>query len=387
MAGSIRARARTDRSGRLRAVMRVVDSHMSLSRLNRIQPTSLLGTSRTSLSLLLNRRGESSYRGDQIFRWIHERREADFQAMSDLPASLRASLARDYTVARPQVAGRSQAGDGTSKWVLRLADGAEIETVFIPYAHRLTLCVSSQVGCAFGCTFCATAAMGRVRDLTAAEIIGQVLTLLEGHEVAPDRRFNIVFMGMGEPLDNFDEVMTAFDILTDPLGAGLSWRRITLSTVGHVDGIRRLGARQHRPRLAVSLNATTDLLRGRIMPINKKWPLAVLRQAMADFPVRPGERITCEYVLMAGETDDSEDARRLARFLHGLPARLNLIPWNPSPGLPHARPDDATIERFRDALLRRGLDASIRFSRGGEAAAACGQLVTSRDASPWRQHS
>jgi 23S rRNA (adenine2503-C2)-methyltransferase len=348
-------------------------------------PTSLLGTSRTSLSLLLNQRGEPSYRGDQVFRWIHERLAADFHAMSDLPAPLRSSLAQDYTVSRPQVTGRSEAGDGTAKWVLRLADGAEIETVFIPSAQRLTLCVSSQVGCAFGCTFCATAAMGRVRDLTAAEIIGQVITLLAGHDVAPGRRFNVVFMGMGEPLDNFTEVMTAFDILTDPLGAGLSWRRITLSTVGHVDGIRRLGARQNRPRLAVSLNATTDLLRSRIMPINKKWPLAALREAMADFPVRPGERITCEYVLMAGETDGREEARRLARLLHGLPARLNLIPWNPSPGLPHTRPDHAAIEGFRDALLQRGLDASIRYSRGGETAAACGQLATSRDASPWRQ--
>jgi len=186
---------------------------------------------------------------------------------------------------------------------------------------------------------------------------------------------------MGEPMDNLDQVLAAFDILTDPDGLGLSWRRVTLSTVGHVAGIRRLGQRARRPRLAVSLNATTDALRGRLMPINRKWPLAQLCAALGDYPVRPGERLTCEYVLMAGETDTPQDVRELARLLHGLPVRLNLIPWNPSPGLPHARPADADVERFRDGLLARGLDASIRFSRGREAAAACGQLATSREAS------
>ena len=347
--------------------------------------TSLLGTSRQSLARLMQQQGEPAFRGRQIFRWIHQQRSADFTAMTNLPESLRGRLAENFSVARPEVRDRRQAEDGTCKWVLSLDDGQVIEAVYIPDGQRITLCLSSQVGCAFGCTFCATATMGKIRNLTTAEILGQVLTLVDGHHIAPSQPFNIVFMGMGEPMDNFEAVMEAFDILTDPEGANLSWRRITISTVGHVDGIRRLAAMENRPRLAVSLNATTDSQRERLMPVNRKWPLEQLCAALSDFPVRSAERITCEYVLMAGETDTAADGRNLVRLLHGLPVKLNLIPWNPSPGLPHERPADEAVEGFRTALLARGLDASIRFSRGRDAAAACGQLVTSRDSSPRRQ--
>jgi 23S rRNA (adenine2503-C2)-methyltransferase len=183
-------------------------------------------------------------------------------------------------------------------------------------------------------------------------------------------------MGMGEPLDNLDAALTAFEILTDPAGFGLSWRRVTLSTVGHVAGIQRLAGLTHRPRLAISLNATTDAARSRLMPVNRKWPLAALRAALMEFPVRPGEKITFEYVLLAGENDSPDDARSLATLAADLPVRINLIPWNPHPGLPHARPDASSVEKMRDALLGRGVDVSIRYSKGQDVAAACGQLVT-----------
>ena len=346
--------------------------------------TSLVGTSRQSLALLMQEQGEPAFRGGQIFRWIHQQRVAEFTTMTNLPEALRDRLAEKFTVARPQVSSRHQAEDGTCKWVLTLDDGLSIEAVYIPDGGRITLCLSSQVGCAYGCTFCATATMGKIRNLTTAEILGQVLALLDGHQLSPSQPFNIVFMGMGEPMDNLDAVMAAFDILTDPQGMNLSWRRITLSTVGHVDGIHRLAKLPQRPRLAVSLNATTDSQRDRLMPVNRKWPLEQLCAALSAFPVRPAERITCEYVLMAGETDTPADSRALARLLHGLPVKLNLIPWNPSPGLPHERPSDEAVEGFRNALLARGLEASIRFSRGRDAAAACGQLVTTREASPRR---
>ncbi len=352
-----------------------------------VMKRSLLGTSREVLSALLQERGEPAYRGEQVFRWVHQQRIRQFREMTNLPESLRQELDAGFTLDYPQVVDQAHAGDGACKWRLGLQDGLAIEAVYIPAGTRQTLCISSQVGCAFGCTFCATATMGRLRHLTAGEIVGQVFALCAGHELQDAARaFNLVFMGMGEPLDNYDQVLAAFDILTDDAGAGISWRRITLSTVGHVDGIQRLARRTCRPRLAVSLNATTDNLRNRIMPINRKWPLAVLHQALTGYPVRAGEKITFEYVLMAGETDSAEDAGRLAAFLHGLPARLNLIPWNACSGLPHARPEDGQVEIFRDRLLDRGLDASIRFSRGGGAAAACGQLVTAPRSSARSQH-
>lgn len=259
---------------------------------------------------------------------------------------------------------------------MTLEDGNQIEAVAIPQSGRITFCVSSQVGCAFGCSFCATASMGKVRNLGSAEILVQILHLADASGLAPGAPFHVVFMGMGEPLDNFDAVLEAFDILTDAAGLGLSWRRVTLSTVGHLPGIRRLAARAHRPRPAVSLNAARDRLRDRLMPVNRRWRLAELREALAEFPTRPGERITCEYVLLAGENDSRDDHRRLADWTEGLPVRINLIPWNPCPGMPHRRSSNRSAEAFRDTLLARGLDVSIRFSKGSDVSAACGQLAT-----------
>jgi 23S rRNA (adenine2503-C2)-methyltransferase len=339
---------------------------------------SLLGLTRERLAALMEERGEPSYRGAQLFRWLHARRVTDFASMTDLPVDLRSDLASSFSIARPAVAGRRESADGAVKWSLRLSDGERTEAVYLPEAHGVTLCLSTQVGCAYGCTFCATAAMGLVRNLTAAEITGQALALADAHRLAPETAFNVVFMGMGEPLDNLDAVLEAFEILTDELGLGLSWRRVTVSTVGHVPGIRRLGACRRRPRLAISLNATDDEMRSRLMPVNRKWPLEQLREAVAAFPTRPGERITFEYVLLSGENDTAGDLERLAGLISSLPARVNLIPFNPHPGLFHTRPSDSQVERFRDDLLRRGIDVSVRLSKGRDVAAACGQLVTQR---------
>ena len=340
--------------------------------------TSILGLPRDRLVLLMEQRGQASYRGEQVFRWLHGRRTGSFDGMTDLPASLRSDLATAFSVERPVVETRHESSDGSLKLTLALADGSRIEAVCLTEDHGTTLCLSTQVGCALGCTFCATAIMGLVRNLTPAEIVGQALVLADERLLPAGSPFNVVFMGMGEPMENLDAVLDAFGILTDEIGFGLSWRRITLSTAGHVPGIRRLAQCVQRPRLAVSLNATEDETRSSLMPINRKWPLTALRDTLAAFPVRSGERITFEYVLLAGENDTDDDRRRLARLVSGLPARINLIPFNPHPGLAHARPADGSVTRFRDALLSRGIDVSIRFSKGRDVAGACGQLVAPR---------
>jgi 23S rRNA (adenine2503-C2)-methyltransferase len=319
---------------------------------------------------------QPDFRAAQLFRWIHARRAARFSEMSDLPAELRADLERRFSLDRLPVVHRAVSGDGSVKYGLELQDGAVVEAVFIPDGARRTLCLSSQVGCRFGCTFCATARMGLVRHLGAGEIVGQAMALIEPHELSHGSAFNVVFMGMGEPMDNLEAVLEAFEILTDPDGFGLSWRRVTVSTAGHVEGIARLAARPHRPRLAVSLNATQNEIRTRLMPITRKWPLEELKAALLAYPLRQGERLTFEYVLLTGENDSPADARRLAGLLHGLRARVNLIPWNPFDAPGHARPTLETVETFRDALLGRGCDATIRFSRGEDVMAACGQLAT-----------
>ncbi|MFQ5767332.1 MAG: 23S rRNA (adenine(2503)-C(2))-methyltransferase RlmN, partial [Acidobacteriota bacterium] len=338
---------------------------------------SLLGVGRSALAALLAATGEPEYRSDQLFRWIHRCRAAAFDAMTDLPFSLRSSLAHRFTLARPVVKARRDSRDGSVKWVLSLADGTEIESVYLRDGRRTTLCLSSQVGCRFGCTFCATATMGLVRQLSTGEIIAQAMVLAEAHHLRPENPFNVVFMGMGEPLDNMEAVMGAFGILTDADGFGLSWRRITLSTAGHLEGLLKLARLSHRPRLAVSLNASNDHDRSRLMPINRKWPLKRLRAVLARYPVRPGERITLEYVLLAGENDSPAQARDLAALAQDLPVRVNLIPWNRHESLPHGRPTDQMVERFRSTLFQLGIAVTVRSSRGRDVAGACGQLATS----------
>lgn len=318
--------------------------------------------------------GERPYRGDQIARWVFARREFDFAAMTDLPADLRARLPGLLQVEPPNVERVYTSVDHSRRYLLRMGEAELVEAVYMPYEGRVTLCISSQVGCRFACTFCQTGRLGLVRSLSPGEIVGQVLRLRAEMD-DPEGRLNVVFMGQGEPLDNLAGVRAAVVALQDPLGPDLSRRRITVSTVGLVPAIRALAELdERRPRLAVSLNATTDAVRSELMPVNRKYPIAVLLDALREISWRNRERVTFEYVLLAGVNDSVADARRLGGLLHGLPAKVNLIPWNPIATMPYRRPEPEVVERFRVEALNVGVDALVRYSRGADIGAACGQL-------------
>jgi len=279
----------------------------------------------------------------------------------------------------PTIAARVTADDGTVKYGLTLPGGGTVETVFMVQRDRVTICASSQVGCALMCGFCLTARMGLIRHLTAGEIVGQIARIQEDQDLR-DRPFNIVFMGMGEPLHNYDGVIAAVRLLVDRAGFALAKRRITISTSGLAPEIERLAEEPVRPRLAVSLNATTDAVRDQIMPVNRKYPLARLLSACRRFARTTGEKFTFEYVLLAGVNDTDADVVRLARLLRANPAKLNLIPFNEVPGwLPFRAPGRERVVAIRDRLLALGLPVSIRYSRGATARAACGQLAVLSD--------
>ena len=325
-------------------------------------------------AILVEEMGEPPYRARQILHGIYRVGNRDFDSMTDLPVVVRRRLSRRFPFRLPEAAQARTSRDGSRKFLFRLHDGREVESVYLVDGERLTFCISSQVGCAFGCDFCLTAKMGLVRQLTAGEIVGQVLRLADegGHG---REGFNLVFMGMGEPLHNLDAVATSLELLLSSRCLGLSYRRVTVSTIGIPEGIRRLATLQHRPRLAVSLNATRDALRSRMMPVNRVHPLADLMETLAAYPLRRGERITFEYVVMAGENDSLADADALASLIRKVSSKVNLIPFNEDPALPHRRPEQATVEAFRDRLLGRGVATSIRWSRGLDIRAACGQLA------------
>jgi 23S rRNA (adenine2503-C2)-methyltransferase len=317
---------------------------------------------------------DAGYRADQVANWVFRQGTYDFASMSNLPVELRAELARRYSVEPPVIDKTFKSTDGTQRHLMQLADGMRVEAVSMPYEDRVTLCLSSQVGCRFACSFCQTGAMGLARSLSSGEIVGQALRLRTelGDAELP---VNLVFMGQGEPLDNAAEVLRAIEGFQDPLGPAMSWRRITLSTVGVVPEIERLAALgASRPRLAISLNATTDEVRSKIMPVNRRWPIAELLASVKSLRWRNRERVTFEYVMLAGINDTPADAHRLAGLLRGLPAKVNLIPWNELPGMGYERPSPQAIERFRLQVLKGGLDALVRYSRGTDIAAACGQL-------------
>jgi 23S rRNA (adenine2503-C2)-methyltransferase len=333
----------------------------------------LFGLSREELAQTALGLDQPAFRASALYRWIYHRRQTDFARMSDLPARLREDLASRFRVAWPEVETISTSKDGTHKYLLAMEDGARIEAVFIPQpSGRITLCLSSQVGCALGCSFCRTAKMGFIRNLTPGEIVGQTLRLEERHHLKPP--YNIVFMGMGEPLLNLDSVMAAFRILTDADGVGLSAQRITVSTAGYVPGIRRLAEMRPRPRLAVSLNSTTDEERSEIMPINRRYPLVELLEACREFASSGRDRVTFEYVVLRGVNDRPEDGRRLVRMLAPLRSKVNLIPYNPIGEEEFQRPQAADLEAMRRELVARGVPASVRWSKGVDIGAACGQL-------------
>ena len=318
--------------------------------------------------------GIAPFHARQVFRWVHRRGVTYPEEMTDLSRELRARLAAGFVAAAPRLVSRDISVDGTQKFLLELADGRRIESVFIPDTPAMTFCISSQVGCAMDCGFCLTGRMGFVRNLTAGEIVAQVRVLATTLDLL-DARFNIVLMGMGEPLHNYDNVMAALRILWDRHGLAMSPRRITLSTVGLVPAIDRLALEPVMPNLAISLHATSDEQRSAIVPVNRKYSLQDLIDACKRVPVKRRDRITFEYVLLDGVNDTPDDARRLVRLLAQIKGKVNLIPLNAAPGIHFERPPDARVDRFAAILAEHGVAVSVRKSRGRDIRAACGQLI------------
>jgi 23S rRNA (adenine2503-C2)-methyltransferase len=345
--------------------------------------TSLIGLAPDALRTALTEAGvpekAAPMRARQLWNWIYVHGARDFASMTNLAKDFRAQISECFTLARPEVVSEQISSDGTRKWLLRGEGGQEFESVFIPEPGRGTLCVSSQVGCTLNCRFCHTGTQKLVRNLTPAEIVGQVMVardaLSDWPSTAEGRRLtNVVMMGMGEPLYNFDNVKAAIAIIADGDGLALSKRRVTLSTAGVVPMIERAG-REIGSSLAISLHAARDEVRDVIVPLNKKYKIAELLQACRDYPgVSNARRITFEYVMLKGVNDSLADARELVRAIRGIPAKINLIPFNPWPGAPYECSDWAQIEKFAEIVNRAGYASPVRTPRGRDIMAACGQL-------------
>jgi len=368
--------------------------------------TELLGKSRDELRAFCVGLGEPAFRGAQIYHALYAERKFDVAQITNLPGALRARLAKEARVILPDVKQRFASTDGSVRYLFglgiageqkefntenregaenaekngrvkagRLPKPASVEAVFMPSEERQTICISTQAGCAVDCHFCLTAQLGLIRNLTAGEILAQALLPLEENKAQLAPQTNIVLMGQGEPLLNFEAVMAAVRIMLDPEGMGISPKHMTLSTSGIVPGIERLAQEKVRPKLAISLNASNDEQRDALMPINKKYPLAVLMKACKDYPLRTWEHLTFEYVMLGGINDAAEDARRVVRLLAPLKSvKVNLIPWNPGE-LPYRESPPERIEEFRRILVERGVPAFVRYSRGRDVMAACGQLA------------
>jgi 23S rRNA (adenine2503-C2)-methyltransferase len=322
--------------------------------------------------------GEKPYRARQLYDAIYRRRITNFEAMTDLPARFRRLLAERAVVFHTQIVDIFSSSDGTLRFLLSLSDGREVEAVFIPEERRDTICISSQVGCPLACDFCMTGLLGLKRNMTAGEIVSQVVIVLNavyGEQVKPARGVNIVMMGMGEPLLNYNNVMKSIRLFTDESGMAWAARRITLSTAGIVPRIYDLAKEQVRPRLAISLTAANDELRNRLFPINRKYPLAQLIEACRQYPLGERERLTFEYVMLDCINDTHQHARELVRLLSGIRAKVNLIPHNPAPELAYRSSPMERMLAFQQALISAGLPAFIRRPRGQDIQAACGQLA------------
>jgi 23S rRNA (adenine2503-C2)-methyltransferase len=354
----------------------------------------LLGLDFQELSRIVQKHGEPDYRARQLFQAIYEQRVASLESVSTLPKSFRAALQREGAdVGQPPIEKSFPSIDGTIRYLISMADAETVETVWMPEGDggeaadgseagdetpgpgfdRATICVSSQVGCAVNCQFCLTAQLGIKRNLTAGEIAGQVITVLNDRRVDMERqRLNIVFMGMGEPFLNYSEFMKAVRLLVE--GVGFPESRMTVSTSGIVPRIYDFGSEPVRPKLAISLNAPNDQLRERLMPLNRKWNLGMLMQAARDFPLRSRERITFEYVLLGDVNDHPEHAREVIELLRGIRCKVNLIALNPGPGIAFATPEEQRVHQFQQLLIAAGIPAFIRRPRGRDIYAACGQL-------------
>lgn len=355
-------------------------------------PMNLVGLNRAQMRDVLIEHGtpekQAKMRVGQIWQWIYEKGVRDFAVMSNLAKTYRAELAEHFVIEVPEVVSKQVSLDGTRKYLMRIAGGHEVETVYIPEEDRGTLCISSQVGCTLTCSFCHTGTQKLVRNLTTAEIIGQVLVARDDlgewpEPGAPKNETrllsNIVLMGMGEPLYNFDNVRDAMKIAMDPEGISLSRRRITLSTSGVVPEIAKT-AQEIGCQLAISFHATTDEVRDKLVPINKKWNIAELLDALRTYPkVSNSERITFEYVMLKDVNDTDADARRLVKLIKGIPAKINLIPFNEWPGSPYERSDWSRIEAFADIIYKAGYASPIRTPRGEDIMAACGQLKSATE--------
>ncbi len=372
--------------------------------------TELLGKSRVELREFCVALGEPAFRGAQIYHGLYSERKFDVARITNLPAALRERLSKEARITLPEVKQQFASTDGSVRYLFglgiageqkefntptgsgqapdtegaekngreraaRLLKPASVEAVFMPSEGRQTICVSTQAGCAVDCHFCLTAQLGLIRNLTAGEILAQVLLPLEEHKAQLAPQTNIVLMGQGEPLLNFEPVMAAVRIMLDPEGLGISPKHVTLSTSGIVPGIERLAQEKVRPKLAISLNASNDEQRDALMPINKKYPLSVLMNACEEYPLRTWEHLTFEYVMLGGVNDAAEDARRVVRLVAPLKSvKVNLIPWNPGE-LPYRESSPERIEEFRRILVDRGVPAFVRYSRGRDVMAACGQLA------------
>ncbi|TYB89112.1 23S rRNA (adenine(2503)-C(2))-methyltransferase RlmN [Oceaniovalibus sp. ACAM 378] len=351
-------------------------------------PVNLVGLTRDAMRAALIEAGtpekQARMRSGQIWQWIYEKGVRDFESMTNLAKPYRALLSENFSIAIPEVVQRHVSSDGTRKYLVRIEGGHEVETVYIPEENRGTLCISSQVGCTLTCSFCHTGTQRLVRNLTAAEIIGQVMLARDdlgewpepGHGPHNEQRLlsNIVLMGMGEPLYNFEAVRDAMNIAMDPEGISLSRRRITLSTSGVVPEIART-ANEIGCLLAISFHATTDEVRDRLVPINKRWNIEALLESLRSYPrVSNSERITFEYVMLDGVNDSDDDARRLIELIRGIPAKINLIPFNEWPGAPYRRSSNNRIRAFADIIYNAGYASPIRTPRGEDIMAACGQL-------------
>jgi len=333
----------------------------------------LVGMSHPELETFIADLGKEPYRAAQVMKWIHQGLSESFQGMTNISKALREELSLRARISRPEIINAIRSDDGTSKFLLRLEDGLSIETVLIPGEDHDTLCLSTQVGCAMGCRMCRTSKMGLVRNLSAGEIVSQ---LLVARKATPESRItNVVLMGMGEPLANFQETVRAIRIMTHPNGPQISWRHLTVSTAGLVPRIRDLG-REVRVKLAVSLNGVTDEQRSAIMPINLTYPLSELLEALKDYPLPRRDRITIEYVLINKFNDSDADARQLVRLLNPIRAKVNLIPLNDEAAEDLQAPTPQRVQRFQEILMSRSLMAIVRKSRGRDILAACGQLAS-----------